>query len=72
MCDFGPEGLRAPDAARFVGIGRSTWLRLAASGRVPPGVRIGRARVWSRSELADWIAAGAPTSDRWDAMRGVR
>lgn len=36
---------------------RSVW-RMAAAGKMPKPVCIGRARRWRRDELMQWIAAG--------------
>jgi len=43
---------------------------LDASGRVPRGVRLGRARVWNVAELQGWLDAGCPNRATWEAMRG--
>jgi excisionase family DNA binding protein len=64
-----PITLDARGAAQLVGCSRSTWLQLASAGRTPAGVKLGRLRRWSTSELSDWIAAGAPPRSRWEAMR---
>lgn len=41
-----------------------------ACGRIPPGLRIGRARRWPRQEIAEWAEAGMPDAKTWEAMRG--
>jgi len=61
----------AREAAALCGIGRSLWLGLHSAGRVPLPVRLGRRVLWRREELADWIAAGCPGRDRWQAMTGL-
>ena len=60
------ELLAAPDAARLCSLGRSTWLRLSAAGKVPAPVRLGGSVRWRRRELLAWIAAGAPPRVRWE------
>jgi predicted DNA-binding transcriptional regulator AlpA len=67
-----PAAFDARAAAAFVGVSRAHWLRLAASGRAPRGMKLGARRVWSRAELSAWIEAGAPALVRWQAMRGER
>ena len=64
-----PEGLRAAAAARFVGVGRSTWLRWVSSGRAPRGLKIGGVRIWPRRELQSWLEADAPPAERWESQR---
>jgi len=42
-----PGFLRAKDAARFIGVGESTFWRWVAAGRLPKGTRLSpRATVW--------------------------
>src|SRR5262245_53712272 len=67
-----PLALDDVAAANLLGIGRSTWWRLIASGRAPRGIQLGRCRRWPRAELEAWLAAGAPSRERWDWMRGGR
>ncbi|MBU2783518.1 AlpA family phage regulatory protein [Acidithiobacillus caldus] len=50
------QALRAKDAARFCGIGRSTFLRLVSEGRAPKPRKLSPgAVVWLRDELTDWL-----------------
>ena len=39
-----------------------------AAGRLPPPVRIGRSKRWRRQEILDWISAGCPNRQTWEAM----
>lgn len=55
----------AKAAARLCGIGRSSWLSLAASGRAPPSLLLGRRRLWRVREIEAWIAASCPPANRW-------
>ena len=43
---------------------------LNSSGRLPKPIRLGRSVRWPREELVWWIAAGAPSRDAWEAMKG--
>lgn len=61
-----PLLLDAGEAARLLGIGRSTFYRLDETGGVPRGVHIGRMRRWRSDELRAWIAAGCPARVRWE------
>lgn len=64
----------AREAARLCGVGRTLWLQLASAGRVPMPVRLGRRTLWrcrGPGGLAEWVAAGCPGRDRWQAMTGL-
>lgn len=56
-------------AAALCGCSRSHWHTLAAAGKVPPSVRLGRKRLWRRQEIESWIQAGCPSGDVWAAMQ---
>lgn len=57
-------------AAAICGIGRATWHRLRAAGKVgPQPVRLGRAVRWRRLEVIAWIDAGCPDGTTWAAIR---
>src|SRR5262245_849907 len=60
-----PEGLGRVEAARFLGMGASTFDRLVAAGKVPEPVRLTRRPLWPRSERADWMRAGCPSAAEW-------
>lgn len=55
----------AADGAGLLGIGRTKFLQLHSSGRLPLPLRFGRAVRWRRQELVDWLNAGCPTRDKW-------
>jgi predicted DNA-binding transcriptional regulator AlpA len=61
---------RASEAARLCGVSRSHWLLLHSSGRVPLPLKLGNRTLWSREELAAWIRCGAPSRERWEAIKG--
>jgi predicted DNA-binding transcriptional regulator AlpA len=61
------------EAARLCGIGKSLFYWLLATERFgPKPLRLGRAVRFSRIEIEQWIAAGAPPRARWEGMRGGR
>jgi len=64
-----PLVLTARDAAALLKIGKSTFLRLHAAGKVPQPVRFGRSVRWRRAEIEAWVAAGAPSRDKWARLQ---
>ena len=65
----------AKEAARLCGVGRSLWLQLNSSGRTPAPIRLGRRTLWisqGPGGLTEWVAAGCPGRDRWQAMKENR
>ena len=64
-----PLAVDAATAARMCGISPAHWHTLLAGGRAPAGLRLGRRRLWAVSELSAWISAGAPSVERWAALR---
>ena len=66
------EPLLIPDtvAAALAGIGRATWHRLRAAGKIGPlATRLGRRVLYNRAEVIAWIEAGCPDAGTWQAMR---
>lgn len=51
----GAAFVRARDGARLLGIGRRTFAALVAAGRLPPGVRLGGARLWRVDTLIEAV-----------------
>jgi predicted DNA-binding transcriptional regulator AlpA len=56
------------DAARLCGTSSRTWDRLTSSRRTPAAVRLGGRPMWRADELREWVAAGCPDRERWDAI----
>jgi predicted DNA-binding transcriptional regulator AlpA len=48
---YAPRGLRADNAAAYLGMGKTKFLELVASGAMPSAVVIDGMRVWDRLEL---------------------
>jgi len=60
------EGLRGPDAARYVGVATSTWAEMTTKAQNPaPAELRDRLPIWSRTELRAWLLAGGPPRARW-------
>lgn len=51
--------------AQRLNVSRSFIHKLAASGRLPGAVKLGRARRWRADEVAAWVAAGCPSRADW-------
>lgn len=64
-----PIAVAAAEAARLCGVSQAHWYSMLSAGRCPPGFKLGRRRLWAVAELAAWIAAGAPSADRWAARK---
>jgi excisionase family DNA binding protein len=62
--------LRAAEVASALGIGKRHLAALNSSGRLPRPIRLGRAVRWRADEIRAWLAAGAPSRDRWEQMGG--
>ena len=63
-----PALLETPAAARFCGMGRSTFDAAVKSGKIgPTAVRIGGKVLWPVEELREWVRAGCPSRVRWQA-----
>lgn len=59
----------AKQAAVMCGKSLRTWRTWDAAGWIPRPVRIGRSTLWRVEELRDWIAAGCPRRDEWEARK---
>lgn len=52
------RGLRAVEAARYCGLGRSTFLRYVSEGRAPAPRKLSPgAVIWLRESLDQWMEA---------------
>jgi excisionase family DNA binding protein len=59
-----------PEAARLLGISRTTLLALDANGKLGPRPhRLGRRVLWERAELEEWAKAGCPSRRTWSETR---
>ncbi len=67
------EALPAAEAAALLGISRSMFFKMHSAGKVPSPVYLSpRCPRWRRSELLDWLTAGAPDRFTWTKLRGVK
>jgi len=62
--------ITAREAARLCGRSLRCWRTWDASGQIPRPVRIGsRSTLWRADELREWIAAGCPPREAWEARK---
>ena len=66
-----PLLIPAVQAAALCNCSRSHWQCLAAAGKVPRSVKLGRKRLWRRLEIEEWIAAGCPDGRTWEALKAA-
>ena len=57
-----PRGLRADDAAEYLGIGKTKFLELVDRGTIPRAVIIDGIKIWDRFDL-DAVIDGAKEED---------
>jgi predicted DNA-binding transcriptional regulator AlpA len=62
-----PLLLTARQAASMCGKSLRTWRTWDAAGWIPRPVRIGRSTLWRADELREWVAAGCPRREEWEA-----
>ena len=67
----GPDKLlvTAKQAAETCSKSLRTWRTWDAAGFIPQPVRIGRSTLWRYNELRDWVAAGCPRRQEWEARQ---
>jgi predicted DNA-binding transcriptional regulator AlpA len=66
-----PLLVSARQGSRMCGKSLRTWRTWDAAGWIPRPIRIGRSTLWRLEELREWIAAGCPQRDQWEARRGI-
>ena len=64
-----PLLLSSVEAAKTLGISVRLLQSLNSSGRLPMPVRLGRRTLWAADELRAWVAAGAPSREKWVQIR---
>ncbi len=70
--DGGPVLISAREAAAMCGRSLRTWRAWDAIGHIPRPMRIGRSVLWRAEELKQWIAAGCPRREAWEAKQDTR
>lgn len=58
------------EAARLLGIDRTTFYQLCSSGRIGPmAIKFGRRSLFRLDELREWVAADCPPRVKWHPIR---
>ena len=61
--------ISAREAAVMCGKSLRTWRTWDSAGLIPQPVRIGRSTLWRLDELRDWVGAGCPRREEWEARQ---
>ena len=68
-CAAKPILITAKQASQMCGKSLRTWRTWDSAGFIPQPVRIGRSTLWRLDELRDWVIAGCPRRDEWEARQ---
>ena len=60
------------DLAQLLQVSLRHVAAMNSSGRLPRPIRLGRAVRWLADEFHEWLEAGAPTRDRWEALKAAK
>jgi excisionase family DNA binding protein len=67
-----PLLISAARAAALLNIGPTHFYGLIRMGKLgPQGIRLGRSVRWRADELRDWVTAGCPRREVWEAQRNA-
>ncbi|QDU62847.1 hypothetical protein Pan216_37190 [Planctomycetes bacterium Pan216] len=61
--------VRAPEAARLVGVSLRKWWVMDSSGACPAPVRLGRSKHWLVEDLKSWASLGCPPREEFQARK---
>ena len=71
LTDEPPLVVDARRLAKFLCAGLRTIRSWDAAGKLPAPIHIGGKVVWRTAEIREWLAAGAPRRDEWQARRAA-
>ncbi len=63
-----PLMLRAEQASALCGLSKSSWYEYMSAGRIPPSIKIGKARLWRLDILRKWAGWNCPTIDQFNQL----
>jgi len=61
--------LTAAELGKQLNLSRRQIFRLSSMGKIPTPLKIGGAIRWRAAEIANWLEAGAPDRQTWEALR---
>ncbi len=64
-----PLAVDARGLAQLLSCGRRTVCTWDSAGRLPRPVRVGGRVLWMVAEIRDWLDAGAPPREEWEARK---
>jgi predicted DNA-binding transcriptional regulator AlpA len=67
QAEAAPLLVDAKQAAAMCSKSLRTWRTWDTAGWIPRPVRIGRSTLWRADELREWVAAGCPRRQEWEA-----
>ena len=70
-CQVEPLMLRAKEAAKLCGLAVSTWYELKSAGKLPPSLKLSKARLWRMDVLRRWVEMDCPNIDRFTATEKI-
>ncbi len=63
-----PLLVRGKDAAQACGLSVSTWYSLMAEGKIPPSLKLGKARLWRVDVLRKWTEKNCVSIEKFEAL----
>lgn len=63
--------LTAKIVGEMLSLSKRQIFRLNSSGKLPAPIHIGGSVRWAESTIADWLKAGAPDRNTFEAMKEV-
>jgi len=62
--------LSAIEIASALGISRSKVFAMLSAGQLPPSIKLGNSRRWSRKVIERWVELGCPSLERFLVLTG--
>ena len=61
--------VRAKELAKLLSVSLVHIRRLDSAGKLPKPDRLGNCVSWRRGEIEEWLAAGSPNREKWQAIQ---
>ena len=61
--------ISAKEYGQLISLSKKQIFRLNSCCKIPAPIKIGGSLRWSAQEIVDWLAAGAPDRQTWEAMK---